>query len=52
MEKKYYKKPNTKTVQLKIERLLQQNPSPATGEGGEEGGGSRELRSVWKDGEE
>ena len=46
MEKKYYKKPDTKTFQLKNERLLQDN-SPA-----KEPGESRELRGVWKDGEE
>ena len=43
MEKKYYKKPDTKTFQLKNERLLQDN-SPASGKAD-----SRELRRAWKD---
>lgn len=46
MEIKYYQKPIIKTVQLKTERPIQDSWSSG------EGGGSRELRSVWKDDEE
>ena len=45
MERKYYQKPDIKTVQLKIESLLGETISDSTGQGGE----SRELRSAWKD---
>ena len=47
MERKYYQKPDIKKVQLKIERLLNGTGSYSGGSGQ-----SRELRSVWKDGEE
>lgn len=46
MKKTYYQKPATKTVKLSSQHMI-------AGTGNESGGASsRELRSVWKDGEE
>ena len=46
MKKTYYQKPATKTVKLSSQHMI-------AGTGNENsGGGSRELRSVWKDDEE
>ena len=42
MERKYYQKPDIKTVQLKTERPIQYSWSS-------DGGDSRELRRAWKD---
>ena len=45
---KTYQKPTLMIVKFVHHPLLNNNPSGNTGEGG----GSRELRSVWKDDEE
>lgn len=43
MERKYYQKPDTKTVLLKIESLLEDTSWSGSH------GSSRELRRAWKD---